>query len=172
MGYPVFFSDKEAKYILANNKTVKQQIIDLFGTTSYLENGKINRLHLSQQIFNNKDLLRQMNQIVHPAVRIAFKEWTNRQISPIVFNEAAIIFETGIHRNYDQIILVTAPKEIKLKRIQKRDNASIEDIEKRMITQWSDQQKRVLANFIINNDDQVMLVPQINKIIEQLNHRR
>lgn len=168
MGYPVFFSDKEAKDILVNNSTVKKQITDLFGTNSFLENGKLNRKHLSNQIFNNKDLLAQMNQIVHPAVRNAFKDWTNKQTSTIVFNEAAIIFETGIYKNYDHVILVTAPIETKIKRVQKRDSASIEDIEKRMKAQWPDEQKSPLASFIINNDDNVMLLPQINKIIAQI----
>lgn len=168
MGYPVFFSDQEAKAILVNNSNVKQQIIALFGTNAYLENGQLNRKHLSNQIFNDKDLLAQMNQIVHPAVRAAFKDWTARQSSDIVFNEAAIIFETGIYKNYDHVVLVTAPKDTKLKRIQKRDNASIEDIEKRMNAQWSDEQKKSLASFIINNDNNVMLLPQINKIITQI----
>jgi dephospho-CoA kinase len=168
MGYPVFFSDQEAKNILIDNQTVKQQITDLFGTNSYLENGELNRKHLSNQIFNNKNLLEQMNQIVHPAVRSAFKEWTNQQTSRIVFNEAAIIFETGIYKNYDHVILVTAQKETKIKRIKKRDNSTIQEIEKRMKSQWSDKQKKPLASFIINNDDHIMLLPQINKIVEQL----
>ena len=146
MGYPVLYSDKEAKAILVNNPVVKQQIIDLFGLNSYLENGQLNRNHLSSQIFNDKDLLAQMNQIVHPAVRHTFKEWGDQQSSPIVFNEAAIIFETGIYKQYDFTILVTASKDTKLKRIQKRDNASIEAIEKRMDAQWSDERKIPLAS--------------------------
>lgn len=169
MGYPVFFSDQEAKNILTYNHTVKNQITELFGSNSYLKNGELNRQHLSNQIFNNKDLLEQMNQIVHPAVRIAFEEWTIKQSSSIVFNEAAILFETGIYKNYDHIILVTASKNTKLSRIQKRDNSSIENIEKRMNYQWSDSKKIPLASFVIDNDDNVMLLAQINKIIKQLN---
>lgn len=168
MGYPVFFSDHEAKHILVSNSTVKQQITDLFGSDSYLEDGKLNRIHLSQQIFNNKDLLEQMNQIVHPAVRSSFLEWTTQQSSEIVFNEAAIIFETGIYKNYDHVILVTAPKDTKLKRIQKRDQSTISDIEKRMNNQWSDEKKIPLASFVINNDDNEMLLPQITEIIKKL----
>lgn len=170
MGYPVFFSDKEAKNILTSNPTVKQQITDLFGPNSYLKNGELNRKHLSHQIFNNKDLLERMNQIVHPAVRTAFNIWTEQQTSKIVFNEAAILFETGIYKNYNHVVLVTAPKDTKLKRIQKRDNSSSEDIEKRMNAQWSDEQKIPLADFVIDNNDGVMLLPQINDTIKQLNN--
>ena len=168
MGYPVFFSDQEAKNIIMHNRTVKQQITELFGTYSYLNDGQLNRKHLSNQIFNNKDLLAQMNQIVHPAVRAAFKDWTNQQTSTVVFNEAAIIFETGIYKNYDHVVLVTASKNTKLNRIQKRDNASLEDIEKRMNAQWTDEQKTPLTSFTINNDDDVMLLPQINGILEKI----
>ena len=109
-----------------------------------------------------------MNQIVHPAVRAAFKDWTNQQTSTIVFNEAAIIFETGIYKNYDHVVLVTASKNTKLNRIQKRDNASVEDIEKRINAQWPDEQKTPLTSFTINNDDDVMLLPQINGILEKI----
>ena len=166
MGYPVFYSDKEAKLIIANNKQVKLKIIALFGKESYLKSGKINRQHLAKQIFENQQKLEQMNAIVHPAVRLAFENWTNKQNSNIVFNEAAIIFETGIYKRYDFTILVTAPKQIKIKRILKRDNSSLTEIEKRMNNQWLDEKKQKLANFIINNDEKQMLLPQIIEIIK------
>jgi len=169
MGYPVFFSDKEAKEILTSSPLVKKQITNLFGQNSYLKNGDLNRQYLSSQIFNDKNKLEQMNQIVHPAVRESFKIWTQKQASNIVFNEAAILFETGAFKIYDKTILITASKETKIKRIQKRDNISIENIKSRMNSQWTDEKKKPLADFIITNDENKMLIPQLIKVINQLN---
>ena len=109
-----------------------------------------------------------MNAIVHPAVRTYFDNWVKNQKASIVFNEAAIIFEIGNDKYYDNVILVAASKETKIKRIQKRDNSSKEDIEKRMKNQWSDDRKIKLADFIINNDNNVMLLPQLNKVLDKL----
>ena len=168
MGYPVFYSDKEAKAILMNDSNVKQQIIDLFGGESYQNNGNLNRDFLASKIFSDKKLLSKMNSIVHPAVRQYFKIWTEKQKSKIVFNEAAIIFEIGIAKNYDDVILVTASKDTKIKRIQKRDKSSIQDIEKRMNNQWTDEQKKKLTEFVIDNDKNVMLLPQIDSILNKI----
>jgi len=168
MGYPVFFSDKEAKKIVTHNPTVKQKIIAIFGPESYTKNGTLNKKHLSNQIFNDKNKLEQMNQIVHPSVRESFKKWAQIQTSNIVFNEAAIIFETGIYKIYDNTILVTASKKTKIKRIQNRDHISIGEIEKRMSSQWLDEIKSPLASFIINNNENVMILPQLIQIIKQL----
>ena len=141
MSYPVFYSDKEAKLILVNDLTVRNQISELFGSKAYLEDNSLNREFLAAKIFNDKDLLAQMNGIVHPVVKKYFKVWVDKQKSTIVFNEAAIIFEIGNDKNYDKVILIKASKEAKIKRIQKRDNSSIIDIEKRMNNQWSDERK-------------------------------
>jgi dephospho-CoA kinase len=168
MSYPEFYSDKEAKSILVNDLNVKSQIIKLFGNEAYLENDSLNREFLASKIFNDKELLIQMNAIVHPAVRTYFDNWVKNQKASIVFNEAAIIFEIGNDKYYDNVILVAASKETKIKRIQKRDNSSKEDIEKRMKNQWSDDRKIKLADFIINNDNNVMLLPQLNKVLDKL----
>ncbi len=168
MSYPVFYSDKEAKLILVNDLTVRNQISELFGSKAYLEDNSLNREFLAAKIFNDKDLLAQMNGIVHPVVKKYFKVWVDKQKSTIVFNEAAIIFEIGNDKNYDKVILIKASKEAKIKRIQKRDNSSIIDIEQRMNNQWSDERKTKLADYVINNDVHVMLLPQINEIINNI----
>jgi dephospho-CoA kinase len=168
MGYPVFYSDKEAKLILTQNESVKSQIIKLFGAESYSTSGELNRKHLSKQIFNNKNLLDQMNQIVHPAVREQFKNWAKEQNSKIVFNEAAILFETGIYKTYDYTILVKANQDVKISRVKQRDGISEKEILKRIKNQWSDEKKTKLADFIINNNDNDMLLPQITSIFEKM----
>ena len=169
MGYPVFYSDKEAKSILNNDLTVKNQIIDLFGKEAYLSNELLNREFLASKIFDNKELLSKMNAIVHPTVRRYFNEWVVQQKSNIVFNEAAIIFEIGNDKNYDAVVLVKASKETKVNRIQTRDNSSLKEIEKRMNNQWSDDRKIELADYVIDNNVGIMLLPQINTILECVN---
>lgn len=169
MGYPVFYSDLEAKSILINNLVVKNQIIELFGEEAYLNNNSLNKPFLSSKIFNDKQLLSKMNAIVHPAVREYFVEWTNQQKSTLVFNEAAIIFESGIHKNYNAVVLITASEQTKIKRVQLRDKSDVLDIQKRMNNQWTDEKKKELTDFIIVNDDDLMLLPQINNILERLN---
>jgi len=168
MNYPVFYSDKEAKSILITDLEVRKQIVDLFGNDSYLKNNTLNREFLASKIFNDKELLIKINEIVHPAVRRHFNKWVTQQESNIVFNEAAIIFEIGNAEHYDSVVLVKASEETKIKRIQKRDNSSLKDIEKRMNNQWSDEKKTKLADFSIDNDDNVMLLPQINEILNRL----
>jgi len=168
MSYPVFYSDKEAKSILITDLEVRKQIVDLFGNDSYLKNNTLNREFLASKIFNDKELLIKMNAIVHPAVRRHFNKWVTQQESNIVFNEAAIIFEIGNAKHYDAVVLVKASKETKIKRIQKRDDSSPKDIEKRMNNQWSDERKSELADFSIDNNENVMLLPQINEILNKL----
>jgi len=168
MSYPVFYSDKEAKSILINDLEVRKQIIDLFGNNSYLKDNTLNREFLASKIFNDKEFLAKMNAIVHPAVRKHFNKWVMQQESNIVFNEAAIIFEIGNAKHYDSVILVKTSKETKIKRIQKRDESSLKDIEKRMNNQWSDERKSELADFSIDNNENVMLLPQINDVLNRL----
>jgi len=168
MGYPVFYSDKEAKDILVSNQDVKSKICAIFTNQAYLENGLLNKPFLASQIFNDKIKLEKMNQVVHPAVRQAFIDWALKQNSSIVFNEAAILFETGIYKKYDANILVTATKDIKIKRLLKRDQTTIAEIEKRMNNQWSDDKKLKLADFEIQNNAHSMLLPQIDIILKKL----
>jgi len=168
MGYPVFYSDKEAKSILSNDLTVKNQIIDLFGKEAYLSSELLNREFLASKIFNDKELLSKMNAIVHPVVKGYFNEWVIQQKSNIVFNEAAIIFEIGNDKNYDAVVLIKASKETKVNRIQTRDDLSLKEIEKRMNNQWSDERKIELADYVIDNDIGIMLLPQVNNILERI----
>jgi dephospho-CoA kinase len=95
-------------------------------------------------------------------------DWKDQQTQQIVFNEAAIIFETGSYKKYDATILVTAPQSIRLKRVMKRDSASAEAVEKRMENQWTDEEKIALASYVIKNDDSSLVIPQILEVLQQL----
>lgn len=168
MGYPVFYSDDQAKAILANDPDAIREVIELFGPLAYTKSG-LNQKYISNQVFNQTALLDSLNKIVHPKVRSAFNNWRIEQTSPIVFNEAAILFETGAFKNNDFNVLVTSPLKLRKNRIKMRDNLTDEQIENRISKQWSDDEKIPLADFVIQNDEEHLVIPQIQKILAKLN---
>ena len=167
MGYPVFYSDIEAKKIISSNSEVKHQLIELFGSQIFINN-QLNRTYLASILFSDATLVEKMNAIVHPKVRETFQEWALNQNSSIVFNEAAILFETGAFKNFDATILLTAPLDVRLKRVAARDNASEEEIMKRINNQWSDDKKMNLATFILVNDDTKSVLNQLETILSEI----
>jgi len=168
MGFPVFDSDSEAKNLMVHNASVVKKIRNIFGDAAYVQ-GELNRKFLAQQIFNNPQLKDQLSNIVHPAVRQSFEHWCKKQTAPIVFNEAAILFETGRYKDFDYTILVTAPENIRIRRVIQRDQTTTETVKSRMDNQWKDEEKKKLASFIIVNDDRELVTLQIEKILSQLN---
>ncbi len=166
-GYPVFDSDTVAKEIISTNKFVKTQLISFFGKDVFVNN-QLNRSYLANIIFNDKKALEKVNQLIHPLVRKAFDDFALQQKSPIVFNEAAILFESGGAKELDKVILVTAPKELRVKRVMERDRVSEKEVLERMGKQWTDEEKIKFADFNIQNDGSKPLLVQIEKIIEEL----
>lgn len=167
MGYPVFYSDQEAKSLMTSDESLKADIIGLFGHKAYSKNS-LNRAYLSDKIFKNKNLRKELNQMVHPRVRSKFRAYANQSKSNLVFNEAAILFETGGHKNFDATLLITAEKDLRIQRIQSRDGATTEQIKNRMLAQWPDSKKAGLADFIIDNSEKNLLLPKVQTVIEKL----
>lgn len=152
LGIPVFIADVEAKKIMEEDARVKSGIIQLFGEESY--RGDLpNRKFIASQVFNDEEKLEKLNSIIHPAVANYFESWKEKQDAPYVVYEAAILFEKGGYKKCDFNVLVTAPFREKIKRLQKRDDSSLEEIEARMRHQWTDEKKIELADFIIENID-------------------
>ena len=168
MGYPVFYSDKVSKLLLSSDISIISKIESLLGTESYFDDGSINKGFIASQIFNDDEKLKGMNAIMHPAVREAFRGFVKNQNSKFIFNEAAILFETGAYQQFDKTILITAPKQVKINRILKRESISENEIEVRMSKQWTDEQKIPLADYIVRNGDDDMLLPQLTEILEDL----
>lgn len=168
MGYPVFNSDNEAKKILSQDPEVIDQIKSVFGDKAYVK-GKPNRQYIASKIFNDNQLLNFINDVVHPKVKSAYEKWTNSQKSRLVFNEAAILFETGSYQRYSYNILITSPLELRIQRIIKRDSISRKDVEERIKKQWPDEQKIPLADFLIRNDEVNLVIPQIINTLESIN---
>ena len=171
MHFPVYYSDQQSKILVDTDLIIREELIKLLGTKVYLD-GKLNRPFLTQQLFSNDDLRLKINQIIHPKVREAFTNWVNKQSSNLVFNEAAILFETGAYQLMDYNILVTAPLELKIDRVLKRDNIAINEIQERISKQWSDEEKIPLADFVIVNDEVKPLFQQIEAILIKVKSKK
>ena len=167
MGYPVYNSDERAKELTDSNPKIKEGLIHLFGEEIY-QNGTLNKFALAQAIFSDESLREKVNALIHPIVREDFNLWALAQNNSLVFNESAILFETGSFKNFDAIILVYAPIELRIKRIMKRDNCSENEVLKRMNSQFSDEEKYQLTEFRVLNDEQTPLLVQVEKIILNL----
>ena len=165
MGYPVYYSDQEAKWVMNNDPELRKELIAVFGKEAYLDN-ELNRTFLAEKIFTSPELKEKINQIVHPKVRKRFSDFVANSSSPFVFNEAAILFETGGYKDFDATILVIADKETRIQRVMQRDTITREQVEARMNNQWSDEQKLKLASHVISNNDRDLLVPQVLAILD------
>ena len=152
LGIPIYIADDEAKKLMVTSKIIKRKLVALLGDEVYI-NGELNRAYIANIIFKNKDYLNKMNAIVHPKVGQHFKKWANNQQAPYVIKEAAIIFENNSYDQYDYIITVVAPKDVRIQRLLKRDNTSIEKVEAIMKNQWNDADKIALSSYVIENID-------------------
>ena len=164
---PVYIADNAAKALMNTNAEVKSKVLSLFGDLAYRDN-EIDRKYIAGQVFNDQQKLQQLNNIIHPAVFLDFQNWKNKQKSPYVIYEAAILFETGGYKKCDLVILVTAPLEERIKRLQARDGSSVEEIEARIQYQWSDNEKRKLADFEIVNSNLPATKEQVRNLHEIL----
>lgn len=164
LGVPVYNSDIEAKGLMNSSKQLKEELVDLFGDLAY-RNGSLNRSFIAEAVFNDKGLLKKLNNIVHPVVREHFTQWCKAQNHPYVIQESALIFENNTQDHYDIVILVTAPLEIRVKRILDRDNNTRNDIVARMNNQMLDEEKIPLADFVIEN----IKLEKTNEKVEQIN---
>ncbi len=150
LNVPIYFADIEAKKLMNKSKVLQKKIKALFGERAYIKN-ELNRPFIAERIFKDKQLLQQMNAIVHPKVGKHFIKWLNKQNSPYVIKEAAILFENNSYKNYDYIITVVAEEKERINRILHRDNTSEQKIKDIMKNQWDDSKKVKLSDFVIQN---------------------
>ena len=167
LGIPVFNSDLEAKIIINSNDDVIKSIINEFGNV-YTSKG-LDTKKLATIVFNDSMALTILNKIVHPEVKLTFDKWVEKHSEEkILVKEAAILFETEAFKELDKTILVIAPQELKIKRVVNRDGVDEIDVKRRMEAQMNDEEKLNLANFIIYNDDQQLLIPQLIEVLSNL----
>lgn len=168
MGVPVYIADVESKRLTETDPDIRAALISLLGDEVY-QDGKLNRPLLASYIFGNKDNLTMVNGIIHPRIKDDFRRWAQSHSSyPIVGIEAAILIEAGFTEDVDQVVLVYAPQEIRLRRAVSRDACAVEQIQQRMRNQMPDEDKMAFAHHIIYNDDKQALIPQLGSLIKTL----
>ncbi len=151
----IFQSDEEGKSILVKDDEAREELVELFGSESYFENGALNRAHIASLAFEDPGLLAGLNSVVHPRVRARYldlyKELESLESPSILVNEAALIYESGIEKLFDKVVVVWSPEELRLERVVKRDDASPEDVRQRMKRQLSQGKLRDRADYVIEN---------------------
>lgn len=167
LGIPVFKADDEAKKITNSDLQIIQQLKKEFGEDIYINN-EINKDKLASIIFNNNNALEKVNSIIHPVVREYFIHWCNAQNSPYIVEEAAILFESGAYMEMDYTINVHADELVRIERVMKRNNASLEQVKERIKNQLSDDERNKLADITIYNNENDMILPQILRIHNDL----
>ncbi len=168
MGYPVYNSDLEARAIVDTDPEVKREIQSVFGEDMY-EKGMLNRPKMAGLVFNDPKLLRQLNAIVHPAVSWHFEVWKQKHSHrELIFQEAAILFESGGYKQVDATVVITAPQELRIERVCRRDGVSPQEVKKRMANQLPQEELETRADFLIVNDGLSPLLPQVIELLEKL----
>jgi dephospho-CoA kinase len=167
MGFPVYYSDARAKVLTDTHPHIISELVKRFGSSIY-EDGVLNRKALASLIFDSEENRLFVNNLIHPIVRADFDAWCAKQHSSLVFNEAAILFETGAYRQFDATVLVIAPLETRIERIMQRDRCTHEQAEARINSQWNDEQKIPLANAIVSNNGEEAVLIQVEHITETL----
>lgn len=168
LGVPVFHADQEAKN-LYRDKAVLQEVTEAFGKEVINEAGELDKARFASIIFSDKEKLRQINTIIHPKVRQKYYDWLElHQNLPYTLQEAAIMIESGLYKKLDRIIVVAAPKQERLQRISNRDGFDKQEILKRMDNQFPESKLRTYADFVIENHDHQLVIPQVLEIHKTL----
>lgn len=164
LSVPVFNADEVAKTVMVDNRDLVEKIKIQFGNEAYFGTGELNRQFLSGIVFNDSQRLQVLNKLVHPVVIQAFNDWAIEQNSPYCLHEAAILFESGAYKSCDYSILVSAPEDLRIQRVMKRDGRVEAEIRARMDKQMPENEKEKLADFVIINDESTAVIPQVLKL--------
>ena len=168
MGVPVYISDIETKRLMTTDIRIRQELKALLGEEVY-RNSELNKPLLATYLFGDAEHARQVNDIIHPRVKDDFRQWIRqRNEFSILGIESAILIEAGFSVEVDTVVMVYAPEEIRLQRAIERDASTRELVEKRICSQMNDERKRMLADFVIMNDGETPLIPQVLELITSL----
>lgn len=167
LGIPVYSADDAAKEIMVKDALLVQQIREHFGQEAYLADGSLNRKHIANIVFNSKQQLEKLNSLVHPATIRDSKAWAQRQASKYVIKEAALMFETESFHHVDKVVMVYAPQALRIHRVMKRDGVSRNEVLARMHRQLDENIKLKLSDYVVYNDEQQMVIPQVLALHKQ-----
>ncbi|GGH20093.1 dephospho-CoA kinase [Mucilaginibacter phyllosphaerae] len=165
LGIPVFYADDEAKKVMIEDSLLITGIKQTFGNQAYFADGSLNRKYIAGIVFNNPDELIKLNALVHPATFRAFDNWMAGQKNvPYVLKEAALLFESDSYKMCNRAVMVTAPLDLRIKRVTRRDGITAAEVNSRNDRQFTEQKKLALANDVIINDDTQPVIPQVLKL--------
>ena len=167
LGIPVYYADDAAKKLMNEDEDLKEKIQLQFGNEVY-KNGKLDKKYLADIVFTSPEKLALLNALVHPATLKDADKWMEKNTTPYCIKEAALIFDSGAQQNLDYVIGVTAPSPLRILRTMNRDGITREEVIARMDKQMDDTIKMKLCDFIIKNDEQEMLLPQILQLHKKI----
>ncbi len=169
LGVPVYNADTRAKALMKENQSLILAIKAEFGDDAYHNDGSVNRIFLSNIVFQNEDQLKKLNSLVHPAVFQDTAEWMQKNAqADYVLYEAAIMFESGSHKMLNKVITVYAPTSLRLQRVMQRDQSDEKAIRARMEKQMCEEEKVKLADYVIYNDGSQLIISQILMLHKEL----
>ena len=163
IGIPVIDADIVAKTIMENDEELIRAIKTAFGEQAYIGK-KLNRKYIANIVFNDDTQLEILNGLTHPATIKAAEDWMLQQNSPYCIKEAALLFEAGTADTLDLIIGVNAPDAVRIRRIMQRDGVTRQEVLARMDKQIVQETKMWLCDYVINNDEQQLLIPQVLEV--------
>jgi dephospho-CoA kinase len=163
---PVYYADEASKRLYHTDKELMASLKEHFGGDIYT-NEELNRSKLAEIVFDNPEKLALLNSLVHPVTIKDAGEWMQQQTTPYIIKEAALLFEAGSASGLDYIIGVSAPQELRIQRVMDRDKTTKEAVLNRMKRQMDEERKMSLCDFIINNDEQELVIPQVLKLHEK-----
>ncbi len=167
-GIPVYIADERAKAVM-DRPDIISAVQQLFDENVILDNKLLNRQKIRELVFVNSELLAKLNAVVHPAVALDFENWLKQQtVAPFVIKESAILFESHTEKSCDEIILVTAPVDLRIERVMTRDGVNRENVENIMINQMDDREKQKNCQYIIENIDKNKTKLEVKKIINNI----
>ena len=167
LGIPVYYADEETKRLMNTDPVIRRNIVKEFGDRAYNDHG-LDRSYLASVVFNDKEKLALLNSLTHPATIEHANKWMQQQHSPYIIKEAALIFESGSNKHLDYVIGVSAPEEIRIRRVMERDGVSEEQVRSRMARQMNEEEKIALCDFVVVNDEREFLITQVLSLHAEL----
>jgi dephospho-CoA kinase len=167
LGIPVYYADDAAKRIMNEDEELKAAIQKQFGHEAY-KNGELDRSYLSAKVFSDPLQLEILNSLVHPATIRDAGKWMSQQKASYTIKEAALIFESGSAEHLDYVIGVYAPAQLRIKRTMQRNDMTYDDVKQRMDKQLDENMKMKLCDFVIYNDEEHLLIPQVIELHQKL----
>jgi dephospho-CoA kinase len=167
LGIPVYYADEAAKRIMNTDESLKTAICKAFGNEVYI-NGELNRPHLAALVFSDPDQLALLNSLVHPLTLADAELWMSQQTTPYAIKEAALMLESDAWKSVDKIIGVAAPETLRIQRTMQRDGSTAAAVKARMEQQMNADEKMSRCHFIIHNDEEQLLIPQVLAVHEAL----